>query len=536
MASWLLVFTQLRILVLMKKYLMALVLLPAIGFPAAGMSAPLLSKNVQPAVLKSSRPQQRVQDNQPTPQSPSVDAVIAAFTTANAQVAEPQIIAFYQELFTRAYSAAPDIQIARKLRQQKSQQRYTAWAERLAPKVDGQISQVWEFNSRQEKSLAQDQTASEDPGYQDGEEYADWSFNLDAPLYRRALGVQVNIARLEEELAANNLQLKTQELDLRLRELLGNYLESSYRLLNLYNSVRLSREHVGKIQRGYELRDQTRLQLLRAQANLKELEARRDLDEHNQEVAFRALLDFTGIPATDSIFARLNALLQKEIQVAACINSLAALEEQYLLIQPYVESMDGAGRQHYFQANSQLYRKIVLERQLAEQQATTFTQDEYPDLSIQAFYDRHDHSQFSKFNGEGSVALVLSVPLFSGGTIFSSTKAQATAQHIAGVTHHKDLSATVHGLENNKKLISSLRKVYASQQLNLQQQEEIVVLSLKSYAIKQTSMQDLLTSQNKLIDAKNALMQTTSQLAALYRRFAWELGTPFPAPELLPEQ
>jgi len=49
-------------------------------------------------------------------------------------------------------------------------------------------------------------------------------------------------------------------------------------------------------------------------------------------------------------------------------------------------------------------------------------------------------------------------------------------------------------------------------------------------------MQDLLTSKNRLIDAKNLLMQTTADLGILLRQFAWELGTPFPAPPVIVEE
>ena len=87
-------------------------------------------------------------------------------------------------------------------------------------------------------------------------------------------------------------------------------------------------------------------------------------------------------------------------------------------------------------------------------------------------------------------------------------------------------------LLNNRYLIVSLQKVYTTQQIHLRQQQEIVVLSLKSYTIKQTSMQDLLTSQNRLIDAKNALMETINTLGSLYRQFAWQLGTPYSIPSI----
>ncbi len=186
-----------------------------------------------------------------------------------------------------------------------------------------------------------------------------------------------------------------------------------------------------------------------------------------------------------------------EISIAGCLNTLGSVDEKYEDIEHFTNKMNAAQRQIFFKDNSLLYSQILLEKQLADQQATTFTQREYPDLTVRGYYDRLDDTQFTKFNGEGSLALVLSVPLFTGGTIFSTTKTQAIAQHIAEVNQYTDLRA---------------------QQINLRQQEEIVVLPVKSYRIKQTSMQDLLTSQNKLIDAKNALIQTTNRLAALYRQ------------------
>ena len=51
-------------------------------------------------------------------------------------------------------------------------------------------------------------------------------------------------------------------------------------------------------------------------------------------------------------------------------------------------------------------------------------------------------------------------------------------------------------------------------------------LSVKSYALQRTSMQDLLTSWNTLIASKNNLMQTVTDLGALLRKYAFELGLP----------
>jgi len=470
------------------------------------------------------------QKNSSPPASGNDDSrtIVENFVISDATVETPEIINIYNELFRITYASAPDIRIARALKKQKSAQRYTAWAKRLAPAVDAKLRQVHEFDS--DSTIDSNAEETQADKYSDGEDYQDWGFILDLPVYRRQVSLRVNIAQAEERLAENNLLIKTQELDLRLRELLGNYLTASYRLLNLRDSIRLSREHVDKIHRGYELRDQTKLQLLRAQANLKELEARRDLDEQRRDAAFRALLDYTGLHVETSIFPRLDKLLTDEVSTAGCINSLSDVEQSLSKIQHFVETADDAELRHFFIEHSLLYKKISMERHLANQQALTYTENEWPGLSIRGLYDRRENTKFNDFNGEGSLALVLSVPLFTGGTIISNSKTRTMAQHIADVTQYEALRKAVHAMENNRKLIVSLDKVYTTQQIHLQQQREIVILSLKSYTIKQTSMQDLLTSQNRLIDAKNALVETTNKLGSLYRQFAWQLGTPYQVP------
>ncbi len=502
-----------------------------VGGPALCEENPLLllyAQNSATAPAEKSLPK----DDRIFTKEDNPEKIVQDFTAASdAMVETEEIIAIYNELFQVTYATAPDIRIARARKKQKSAERYTAWAERLAPAVNARLSQRHEFNMDSDTATSNTQTVPSSQ-YTDGEDYQDWGFILDLPVYRRPESLRVDIAGAEEDLAENNLMIKTQELDLRLRELLGNYLTASYRLLNLRNSVQLYREHVDKIYRGYELRDQTRLQLLRAQANLKELEARRDLDEQRRDAVFRELLDYTGLRADDSIFRRLHTLLTDEVSSAGCINSLADLEQSYPEIQHFVESADDTDLRQYFLEHSLLYQKIRLERNLADNRALTYTEKEWPGLSVRGLYDRRDDTEFSQLDGEGSLALVFTVPLFTGGTIFSNTKTKTMALHIADVTQFADLRATVHALENNRKLIESLDKVYTTQQIHLQQQREIVILSLKSYAIKQTSMQDLLTSQNRLIDAKNALMETTNKLGALYRQFAWQLGTPYPVPEI----
>lgn len=460
--------------------------------------------------------------------STTAEEKIEQFTASATATQESAILELYNKLFQLSYSTSPEIKIARETYSQKKEQVYTATARRFAPAIDAEVSQVHELNYEEPEVLAD----NNGDGYVDDEDYADWGLGLDLPLFRKSLSVSLQIAKAEEKLAENTLQIRTHELDLKLKELLGNYLQSTYRLFNIQNSIKLSSEHVAKIKRGYELRDQTKLQLLRAQANLKDLETRLDIDEQNKDITFRELVDFSGLEEGAVIFSEINNLLYDEEITSGSIATLAAIEDNYKKIEKYIEKANSQELFTEYRQNSLFYQNIVLEKMLADERAERFTQKEWFDISVRGNYDRREDTRFSDYDGEGKLSLVLSVPLFTGGTIFSTQKTKASALSIANTKEVADLRTQFYSIENTKKSISSLLNVLEKQQINLLQQEEIVVLSLKSYQIKQTSMQDLLTSQNKLIDIKNALMQTTNRLGSLFRQFALELGTPFPSPQV----
>ena len=59
---------------------------------------------------------------------------------------------------------------------------------------------------------------------------------------------------------------------------------------------------------------------------------------------------------------------------------------------------------------------------LTEDRATPFTENKCPNFSQQDCSNRLVDAMFTKFNGKGSLALILSAPLFSGMTVFSTNK------------------------------------------------------------------------------------------------------------------
>ena len=441
----------------------------------------------------------------------------------------------YKDIFIKVSELSPEVKIAERTLQQKYHERYTAKAERYAPDIAFLLSQKHRFNYDRELGALNDETGERE--FTDDADFTDWEFDLDLPIIRRSAVVKLDIAGKDYDLAENEYNIKIHQLDSQLRELLGNYMVSVYRLLNLKNSVSLSEDHVSKIRRGYELRDQTRLALLRAQANLKGLEARVDLETQRRDTALRELLDFTGLEQQDPVLMQLDQLLVEEKQTAEVISSFARVEESLIAVEQYLDQMEDNQLYRFYQDNSELFRQLELQRDLSDARADRFTQQEWPDLAVRGDYGRKEDTYFTDFVSDGSIGLYLKVPIFSGGTLRSNLKAKSEAQQVALEQLRNDDRKIFNRIANRRKSILSLRDVYEKQKINLLQQEEIVRLSIKSYTIKQTSMQDLLTSKNRLIEAKNQLIRTTMDISSQARLLAWELGRPLEPPQSIePEE
>ena len=123
-----------------------------------------------------------------------------------------------------------------------------------------------------------------------------------------------------------------------------------------------------------------------------------------------------------------------------------------------------------------------------------------------------------------SVALVLTVPVFSGGSIFSTNIERRSLQQIAELRTQKDIFHFKSELENERSQILSLQSSLSAQTLNLAQNEEIVKLSFKSYQLGKATIVELLGSQNDLIDSKINLAKTKLDLSTQMRQFSWNLG------------
>ena len=428
-------------------------------------------------------------------------------------------------VLTQAQS--PDFQTIKALKEQKKNQRYTALAKRFSPSVAAEISQERMINGYQDDdSTLSANSSGEDIPYTDGDSLTDWTIDLDLPLYRRSVNVQNALAGLDYDLAVINYDIAVKEMEIKLRELLGNYILASYNLLNLENSINISSDHVAQIQRGYDLRDQTRLALLRSQANLEMLKGRKEANEQRKDQALRELLDYTAMKQDDPLLIRLDQMVADEQQIVDLVDCFSLADEINGDIRPLIEMAADDALRDVFLEKSPLARKIRMEQESARARASQYTQEEFPELAVRGELMRKEDTPFEEMEGEGTVGLVLKVPVFSGGTLYSNAMTEEQARRVAAIQGESALRRQFNSLANKRKTIQSLENIYEIQQRHLAEQQEIVRLSLKSYQIKQTSMQELLDSNNALIDAKSSFMQTRITLNNLILQFAWETGSP----------
>ena len=423
------------------------------------------------------------------------------------------ILLLYNELHTLSQHHSPGIQIAKDFLEQRTAQQSSSKAKRWSPSVDLELSQ---------KRLHQ--TAVSTSRSDNEKNVSNWKFMLDWPVYSRSLDLQAQKSVLETELARATLAIKLGELDVELKRLLIDYLVKTYQLHNLQNSIDLSQKHLKGIETGYRMRHQTKLQLLRAQANLKGLEVKKNIELQLRQESFRKLVRFTGLELDHEIFADFNKLTTTEQSAANSIMTLLSLDTIYKKILPWLGTENEAQLKHQFMSNSQLYKRIVLKKKLGWSDAETMMQSEWADLAVKGNYQKREDTEVDDWQDGGYIGLFLTVPLFSGGTSSSNSRAKNSAWQIAKTTQEDNIRKIFFTILDDRESIVDLKQVIEKKKILLQQQEEIVLLSVKSYTLKKTTMQDLLTSLNTLIDVKNDLVQTTFELGTTIKRFAWETG------------
>lgn len=445
-------------------------------------------------------------------------ALLAADTNAKTN---SEIEKVFNSLKKQAAKLSPEIQAAKAQVAQKEAQIYTSWA-RWIPRIDLQLSQT----SSKDFSLLTSGSLGNLPfSFTPTEvQLSRWNLNLTLPLYKRSVHLAVNQSNAESLASDQQLKMKNSELDWRMRSLFGDYLLKKYKSSILENSIQAARTNLKETKLRIELGSRTKLDELRAEANLASLESKKLSLEQDESTSLNALLEYSGINRKEFFTSELNEILKSEELITLAIEGFT---QAYTPNSPLSEILNNESLLETRFVNSPTYQSTLLEQKVSDVRSQTLMAQEWPELDLQASLNKQGPdwgNAVSAGNQSHSLTIMLTIPIFSGGSTLSTYFEKRHSEEANLIQREKSLLQLKDEIENEFIQIKALQKTIQSQRVALNQNEELVRLSKRSYQLGKTTQLELLTSENDLLESKSALAQTRINLATLLRRFTWNLG------------
>lgn len=429
-----------------------------------------------------------------------------------------------QKLKTLSAERSSELQIAKSQAELKSFALWTAWTKWI-PHLDLQLTQSRskDYSLVQSNSLGPTGAALFKPTEQDTSK---WSLNLTLPIYRRAVHVGVLQSIEENRLAQDQLAVKLSEHDDHLRLFLGNYLLQGYREATIQNSIDIAIKDLKDAELRFNLGQKTKMDVLRTQANLANLQSKQ-ISLHEAKVSdLNRLLEYTGLTLSEIEAQGFNPGNTSEQGWLDLIDPFTQVDEALHKLDPYLKEIRVT-----LEETSPKYRTLLGETSIANRQAQSLFAGEFPTLDFQAslYKQGADWSQAtSSGNHSYSLAVVLTLPLFSGGSLYSNYREKEAALQTSTLKGDQAILQFKNELETQRIRIKSLQQLLASQELSKNQNEELVKLTQKSYQLGKSTLIELLNSQNDLIESKAATARTKIDLAVLVRQYASNLGVTLP--------
>lgn len=339
------------------------------------------------------------------------------------------------------------------------------------------------------------------PKYSWGIDYQ-WSlFNYGALIYTQKTINQKNIVDIEY------LTSKFQ-YDVEFNAAVLNYILVKYKQAALINSLKKAETAKKEANLGFQLGQKTKIDVLRADANYVSLDSKRLglIDEEKTNLS--KFIELTGV---DASFLDLLSEYDEE----QLFNSISELSIANKKTGPLIYT------------NSPLIKKHQLELNSSELDVKNITKDEWPELKLAGSYDNSANEfnkTFHKPSRSHTVALILSFPIFTGGTIISDNFEKYYAQKRVQYLSTQKEKELENNLKNSELKIETLNKMVESLSINVNQYEELYKLTSKSYQLGKSTLFELLEVQDNLLESKINLASNKIQLYQLIENYNWQSG------------
>ncbi len=460
-------------------------------------------------------------------------ALNLAFFATRAAGARDTLDEVYQEIRTESLRRAPSLQIAREESNQKSAAIWTAWT-RWFPRADLSLTQ----SQSQDYSIVTSGALSGTPfSFEPAQVNLNrWTLVASLPLYNRSVHLGVEQAHADARRSRARLENMEGEFESRLKSAFGQVLAEEYALLSIAGSIETSKKSLAEAQLRFSLGQKTRLDVLRAEADLSALESRRLTTLEQRAGAIKNLSELTGISRKElensAWLSPKEAAppLETERTLRGRIEELTRIDILLTRLEPFL------GREEDPEVISSIESRltgshprsaqITAEEELSSVRGALAWAEEWPELRIQANLNKQagtwsealDPAQRSY-----SVQATLTIPIFSFGSSISRLRERNAIQDAGESQARVSALELRNNLLNDRTRILTLIQAEKAQKLAIRQNEELTELSFKSYQLGRAGILELLSAQNAAMEARTQWVRTRIQLSALVENFAWNL-------------
>ena len=408
------------------------------------------------------------------------------------------IVKMIDELQNKSRRLSPDLKIVRNFHSQKVAEVYT--------KSSNFLPQAY-LNFKQSKDFYDERNAPlRALGIQNYD--SSWGIDYSWSLLNYGLIQSVRKSYTEKDKAELAVSIKEASYPITFNTNLLNYLLAKYKKAAIDNSLKKANEGKREAKLGFELGQKTKLDVLRSEANTVSLDSKKasfTVEEQNTKSNF---LEYSGLDENDLIF------LEDQD------------EEQILLLISFISKSISLKEGPNF-SKSPLLASLDFEEKINKITLSNLTQKQWPDLRIEGTFTNSGESFNDSLHRPyrtHAIALVLTIPLFTGGSLVSSSFEEfyANKQNEYSLVQRK--LETKNQLTNALTKINALETLVSSLTLNVSQFEELYRLTQKSYQLGKSTLIELLQVQDNLFDSKISLAQNKIQFYTLSQNYLWQAG------------
>lgn len=428
-----------------------------------------------------------------------IPILLGTFLLSSSVVASTQaLVKTFEELKEKSKEISPELKTARAYRSQKKAENYSRTTSHL-PNVSLQLRKEKDFFEAKNAQLR---------ALGIGVLNTSWGISYEWSLFNFAHIQNTRKSFTEKDKSEIDVEIKENEYPIKFTTHFLNYLLAKYKTAAVENSLKKAETGKKEAKLGFDLGQKTKIDVLRSEANYVSLSSKKTTYVEEEQNAKNRFVEFSGLEQNALDFA--NKLTEEEIlELITHLSSTVAKKELPRL------------------TSSPQYQSLILEEKMNSLALAELTRSEYPDLRLQGNYlnsgDSFDQA-LHRPSRSHSVALILTIPIFSGGSFISAHAEKYYAKKQIEYTIAQKKLQLENDLNTTLIRINALETLVSSLTLNVDQFEELYRLTSKSYQLGKSSLFELLEVQDNLLDSKINLAQNKIQFYTLSQNYLWQAG------------